>query len=331
MENLTEMYRGLLEGCAMEIISRKQTYGYEITRRLNTLGFTEVVEGTVYAILIRLEKNKLGEIKLQEQKMVVCIKAVIEARDTRAQRSSVTFTHQSWQYINEVQERLFPDLKVVGWFHTHPGFGIFLSEYDRFIHRNFFNLAGQVAFVIDPVAEERGMFCWQGEALERCDFLLEDSGLANGGYLLSGGGAPAHPSEPGQSAGGSGRIGKNNVPKLAAVVIGIILLLGMGYGAHWYRTGSVLHQAGMKSPPGQPTAAAPQLDPVTRPAGQVAVKVYPNHRVEPGESLWSISTRHYGNGLHYLDIAAFNHIEPGQYIHPGQVLTIPDVEEEKQL
>lgn len=46
----------------LEIISRKETYGYEITRHLNSLGFTDVVEGTVYTILIRLEKNKLVEI-----------------------------------------------------------------------------------------------------------------------------------------------------------------------------------------------------------------------------------------------------------------------------
>ncbi|SDT51118.1 transcriptional regulator, PadR family [Paenibacillaceae bacterium GAS479] len=62
LENLTEMLKGALEGCVLEIISRKETYGYEITRQLNTLGFTEVVEGTVYTILIRLEKNKLVEI-----------------------------------------------------------------------------------------------------------------------------------------------------------------------------------------------------------------------------------------------------------------------------
>ncbi len=61
MENLTEMLKGALEGCVLEIISRGDTYGYEITRRLNALGFTEVVEGTVYTILIRLEKNKLVE------------------------------------------------------------------------------------------------------------------------------------------------------------------------------------------------------------------------------------------------------------------------------
>jgi DNA-binding PadR family transcriptional regulator len=46
----------------LEIISREETYGYEITRRLNALGFDEVVEGTVYTILMRLEKNNLVEV-----------------------------------------------------------------------------------------------------------------------------------------------------------------------------------------------------------------------------------------------------------------------------
>ena len=62
MENLTEMLKGVLEGCVLEILSRKETYGYEITRELNTLGFNDVVEGTVYTILIRLEKQRLVEI-----------------------------------------------------------------------------------------------------------------------------------------------------------------------------------------------------------------------------------------------------------------------------
>ena len=62
MENLTEMLKGVLEGCVLEIIGRNETYGYEITRRLNALGFTDVVDGTVYTILIRLERNKLVEV-----------------------------------------------------------------------------------------------------------------------------------------------------------------------------------------------------------------------------------------------------------------------------
>jgi DNA-binding PadR family transcriptional regulator len=56
------MLKGVLEGIILELISRGETYGYEITRELNALGFTEVVDGTVYTILVRLEKNSLVDI-----------------------------------------------------------------------------------------------------------------------------------------------------------------------------------------------------------------------------------------------------------------------------
>lgn len=59
MDNLTEMLKGVLEGCVLQIISKEEIYGYEITKKLNDLGFTDVVDGTVYTILIRLEKKQL--------------------------------------------------------------------------------------------------------------------------------------------------------------------------------------------------------------------------------------------------------------------------------
>jgi PadR family transcriptional regulator, regulatory protein PadR len=62
MDDLTEMLKGTLEGCVLEIIAGEETYGYAITRRLNELGFADVVEGTVYTILLRLEKNGLVEV-----------------------------------------------------------------------------------------------------------------------------------------------------------------------------------------------------------------------------------------------------------------------------
>jgi len=59
VEDLTEMLKGVLEGCVLALIEREATYGYEITRALNALGFTDVVEGTVYTILLRLERAGL--------------------------------------------------------------------------------------------------------------------------------------------------------------------------------------------------------------------------------------------------------------------------------
>lgn len=57
------MLKGVLEGCVLEIISRGETYGYEITQQLRKLGFTDVVEGTVYTITMRLEKHNLVNIE----------------------------------------------------------------------------------------------------------------------------------------------------------------------------------------------------------------------------------------------------------------------------
>ena len=63
LDNITEMLKGVLEGCVLEIISRGETYGYEIASSLRALGFVDVVEGTVYTILLRLEKNELVTIE----------------------------------------------------------------------------------------------------------------------------------------------------------------------------------------------------------------------------------------------------------------------------
>lgn len=63
LDNITEMLKGVLEGCVLEVISRKPTYGYDITQQLRKLGFSDVVEGTVYAILVRLEKNNFVSIE----------------------------------------------------------------------------------------------------------------------------------------------------------------------------------------------------------------------------------------------------------------------------
>ena len=57
MDDLTEMLKGTLEGCVLEHRQRGD-YGYAITRRLNELGFTDVIEGTVYTILLRLEQQR---------------------------------------------------------------------------------------------------------------------------------------------------------------------------------------------------------------------------------------------------------------------------------
>lgn len=106
MENLTEMLKGVLEGCVLEIISRGETYGYEITRRLNALGFTEVVDGTVYTILVRLEKNGLVDIEKKPSDMGPPRKFYV--LNTKGQMELTTFWRK-WEFlsskINEMKEK----------------------------------------------------------------------------------------------------------------------------------------------------------------------------------------------------------------------------------
>ena len=54
-----QFMKGTLEGCILKVISLKETYGYEIVNRLQHYGFGEVKEGTIYPILVRLEKKNL--------------------------------------------------------------------------------------------------------------------------------------------------------------------------------------------------------------------------------------------------------------------------------
>lgn len=59
MANTSQILKGLLEGCILNIVSKNETYGYEICEKLIKFGFEEISEGSVYPILIRLEKKKL--------------------------------------------------------------------------------------------------------------------------------------------------------------------------------------------------------------------------------------------------------------------------------
>jgi proteasome lid subunit RPN8/RPN11 len=75
--------------------------------------------------------------------------------------AEVTFTHESWSQINEQMDSKFVDKRIIGWYHSHPDFGIFLSDRDCFIHEHFFSGPGQVAYVVDPVRDLEGVFDWQ--------------------------------------------------------------------------------------------------------------------------------------------------------------------------
>jgi len=60
---MTEMLKGTLEGIVLAILSTQPAYGYEITARLRAQGFTDIAEGTVYALLVRIEQKGLVDVE----------------------------------------------------------------------------------------------------------------------------------------------------------------------------------------------------------------------------------------------------------------------------
>ncbi|HLK68042.1 MAG TPA: Mov34/MPN/PAD-1 family protein [Bryobacteraceae bacterium] len=95
------------------------------------------------------------------------VEASIPGEDARQGGSHVTFTQDTWTHIYQVKDSQYPDKRIVGWYHSHPGFGVFLSEHDTFIHRNFFSNPNQVAWVFDPHSDEEGCFAWHAGEIQR--------------------------------------------------------------------------------------------------------------------------------------------------------------------
>lgn len=84
----------------------------------------------------------------------------LRAEHYESTKGSFKFTHETWEAITRRRDEFPDDLQMVGWYHTHPDWGVFLSGMDMFICNNFFNRPLDVALVIDPCRDDRGMFQW---------------------------------------------------------------------------------------------------------------------------------------------------------------------------
>lgn len=106
------------------------------------------------------------------------VAANIRGNGAAGRNAQVTFTGETWAHINHMMDTQFPEDRIVGWYHTHPGFGIFLSEMDLFIQENFFGEPWQIAYVDDPKGGDRGVFVWEKGAAVRRAHLVEPPSTA---------------------------------------------------------------------------------------------------------------------------------------------------------
>ena len=95
----------------------------------------------------------------------IVVEHAIPAQHTRQSSAHLTFTQDSLVEIHNEIDAHFKGKKIVGWYHTHPRMGIFLSHYDTWLHRHFFPEPWQVALVVEPHSASGGIFIRQQNGL----------------------------------------------------------------------------------------------------------------------------------------------------------------------
>src|SRR5205823_11278148 len=123
---------------------------------------------------------------LREQAGILCGQAYVDengryylavnsavAVDAQADSVHFKFHQASWE---QVWSKIEPGANVVGWYHTHPGMGVFLSQTDKRTQQLYFQAPWQIAVVIDPVGRETGVFCGMSKVNDKRCFLYVQRG-----------------------------------------------------------------------------------------------------------------------------------------------------------
>jgi proteasome lid subunit RPN8/RPN11 len=108
-----------------------------------------------------------GQYEDDEGRPFVLVTDSLRAKHYESTKGSFKFTHDTWAQITRERDEFPDDLQMVGWYHTHPDWGVFLSGMDMFICDNFFNKKLDVALVIDPCRQDRGFYQWTGNLEQR--------------------------------------------------------------------------------------------------------------------------------------------------------------------
>jgi proteasome lid subunit RPN8/RPN11 len=304
-----------------------------IARRPADAGPTVFVSAQALESMIRhaaenLDRERagvlVGSAAASAEGVLVAVDGMIPAQHTDASRGSVTFTHDTWEQINREKDRDWPDRRIVGWYHTHPGFGLFLSEYDRFIHRSFFDLPWQIALVVDPRAQQCGVFGWSGGEL---------TGPANF-HVFGPPAAPTVEAPAHERATAQAPPHRHSRAALWGWALAALLACVVGL-----QSLQMLHRPPLPPPPApivtsapQPASAEPELQALRQEVARLrqqaaaatppAEPTYDTITVKRGDSLWRLAKHIWGDGNLWGALAVANGIEPDD-LEPGMVLRIP--------
>lgn len=264
------------------------------------------------------------------------IVAAIPALKAVGAQTNVTFTHEVWDEALGIVDRDHPNKRIVGWYHSHPDFGVFLSEYDLFIQQNFFPLPGMMALVVDPIRGDAGWFTTvEDEVRQIASYRVTPVPSA---YVAEEAAAPPVGSRmPAILAGATAAV-------VAFAVGWLVSPDGGGADAELAATREDLAAAEQRvdllenelesatsdastvppssTPPTTetPPTKAPPPPATTPPVPEATVEVF--YTVTRNDSLWEVAERFYGDGNRWIEIAEANGITEGA-IDPGDELRIP--------
>lgn len=265
----------------------------------------------------------------------VDVRVALPAAAAVGGRAQVTFTHADWDEVHRAVDKDHPDLRIVGWYHSHPGFGVFLSEYDRFIHTNFFGDPEMVALVRDPHDGALGWFGWvSGEIV-----LIEGSKGVNGRSPVDSGAAPI-PRPNGASKDRRRSAGRLALAGVATLIVGFALGWAGSLGgqpaqpADADTTASDIALAEAQADLRAARQRIARLDDERREleerldnavAGQTDETPVTTYRVRQGDTLSALAEAFYGTAASYEDLAEVNDITDPSALNVGQQIEIPEL------
>jgi proteasome lid subunit RPN8/RPN11 len=262
----------------------------------------------------------------------VAVEAAIPAPHVREHRGEIAFLPDVWERAYETMLEGYPGSRIVGWYHSHPGTGPSLSDYDRRLHSVLFSEAPSVALVVDPISRQAA---WYGWVLGRI--------------------APIERHEGSQLVGRPAR--KTRVALAAALALG---LAGAGVAGYWAgherspdRTPSASielrtrlgaerdrarqladqladaqtelrrMEAREAAQRAELAAARERLRAADRTAGPQAS--FLRYHVQPGDTLWSLAERFYGHGSAWKRIFLANpqRLRDPDVLLVGQTIQVP--------
>jgi proteasome lid subunit RPN8/RPN11 len=225
------------------------------------------------------------------------ITGFVPALKAQGTQVSLTFSHDVWDDILAAVNRDFPGKNIVGWYHTHPGHGLFLSEYDKFIHSNFFPDRNHVAVVVDPVQGNRAWFASDAKN-EPSEFRREPTALG--------------PRE---------RVSEVVVasnPKKTQWIVGIVVAALLAGGIGW-------GLAKLTAPPNSAQllkVAQQRLEQLEGwQAGIMQSPVF-QYTAQAGDTVESVTLNFYGSSKYVALVESLNGLKPDATLKAGQVLAL---------